>query len=332
MDKYLVTGGCGFIGANLVKKILLSGNKVLNVDKLTKASSRDSLKKFEKNKNYEFKKVDICDHNKLSKIIYDFKPRYIMNLAAESHVDNSILRPDEFIKTNIIGTYNLLKILTKNNYFIKNNIKFLHVSTDEVYGSLNKKDLGFKEDDSYQPNSPYSSSKASSDFLVRAWHKTYGLFTITTHCCNNFGPWQHPEKLIPKIIQKCVSQKNIPIYGNGKNIREWISVDDHTDILLKLIKKSKSGDVYNIGSGFEINNLKLTKIIIKRIDKILKNKNSSNKLIKFVKDRKGHDFRYSIDSSKLNNLLGFIDTKNYNTKLFETIDWYLNNKKFMNKK
>ena len=226
----------------------------------------------------------------------------------------------------------MLKIITNNNYFKKNKIKFLHVSTDEVYGSLGLKDKSFIENSSYLPNSPYSSSKASSDLLVRAWHKTYDIFTITTHCCNNFGPWQHPEKLLPKIIKNIIQQKKIPIYGNGKNIREWIHVDHHTDILLKILKIAKAGEVYNIGSGYEVNNVDLVKLIIDHIDKKLNLNKSSMRLLKFVKDRKGHDFRYSINSKKINKIFGSIKHKDTKQKLNETIDWYINNQKWLIKK
>lgn len=333
MHKYLITGGCGFIGSNLIKKLLDSKNNiVLNIDKLTNASSIESLKNYKNYKNYIFKKVDICNYEKLSKIIYNYKPEYIIHLAAESHVDNSIINPGEFINTNIIGTYNLLRVLTNNNFFKKNNIKFLHVSTDEVYGSLSKADKSSSENNPYLPNSPYSSSKASSDLLVRAWFKTYGLYTITTHCCNNFGPWQHPEKLIPKIIKNITNNQKIPIYGNGKNIREWIHVDHHVEILLKILKYSKPGEVYNIGSGFEINNLQLVKLIIKRTQKKIDRTLVFDKLIKFVKDRKGHDFRYSINSKKINKLFGVIKIKDTKKRLNDTIDWYLNNKRWLIKK
>ena len=333
MDKYLITGGCGFIGSNLIHHLLKSKkNIVLNIDKLTKASSLESLYKFKKNKNYIFKKINICNYKILEKEIYKFKPKFIIHLAAESHVDNSIINPKQFINTNIVGTFNILQILVTNNYFKKNNVRFLHVSTDEVYGSLNKNDISSIENSPLKPNSPYSSSKASSDMLVRAWHKTYGLYTITTHCCNNFGPWQNPEKLIPKIIYNSITRNKIPIYGNGKNIREWIHVKDHVRILEKILKISKPGEVYNIGSGFEIDNLKLANIIIKIVNDKLNNNISTSKLIEFVKNRKGHDFRYSINSKKITKIVGPITKNNIIEKINETIVWYINNQKWLNKK
>jgi len=321
--KILITGGYGFIGSSIIKLLLKNKNNlILNVDKISKASSINSLKKYSLNKNYIFKKIDICNYKKISELIYNFNPDILINSAAESHVDNSINSPKQFIKSNILGTYNLLescRIIKKNNFI------YFHISTDEVYGSLDYKGKSFIESDKFLPNSPYSASKASSDHLVRAWNKTYGLKTITTNCCNNFGPWQYPEKLIPKIIKSCINKEIIPIYGKGLNKREWIYVEDHSKIILNLLKKGQYGQTYNIGSGYEISNIDLAHKICKYYSLLIKDKYDYSQLIKFVDDRKAHDFRYSVNYNKLKKVLGKIKIDNFDYNLKKTILWYIKN-------
>ncbi len=328
----IITGGLGFIGSSLVKKLCNNKtNNILNIDAMTYCSMPDSLKEIKGKKNYFFKKNNLQNIKTLNKIFNDFKPNIIYHLAAESHVDNSIKTPDNFINTNILGTYNLLNASYK--YYKKNkNLKFIHISTDEVYGSLsNKKNKSFTENSKFLPNSPYAASKASSDLLVRAWNKTYNLPTIITNCANNFGPWQYPEKLIPKIISCCLNNKKIPVYGNGKNLREWIFVKEHVNILIKLSKKGKIGETYNIGSGFEIDNLKLVNKICEYFDQYYPKKNSYKKLITFVKDRPSHDFRYSVNTKKIKKILNYQPPKDFEKNLKLTIEWYIYKKKWLNK-
>ncbi len=330
----IVTGGSGFIGINLIKYLInIKSCKILNIDKLTSTSMNYWLKNLEKNKRYKFKRIDLINYKKLNETIYKFKPDIIFNLAAESHVDTSISNPQIFIKSNIEGTFNILEIA--NSYyqkFKKKNFKFIHISTDEVYGSLDIKDKPKDENSAYMPNSPYSASKASSDYLVRAWNRTYNLPTIITHCSNNYGPYQYPEKLIPVIILKAISNKKIPIYGNGKNIREWVYVEDHVKYLYYLAIKGKTGEVYNIGSNYEIDNLNLCK----RICLVLKKANKKNidytKQIQFVKDRKGHDFRYAINSNKIKKIIKNVKKTPLNLGLQKTIKWYLDNSEWLIKK
>tara|TARA_B100001123_G_C15325480_1_gene1029385 strand:+ start:2385 stop:3392 length:1008 start_codon:yes stop_codon:yes gene_type:complete len=334
--RIIVTGGCGFIGSTLIKKLITNKkNLVLNIDSLNKVSMPESLNKIKINKNYHFKKTDIRNKKKLLEIILEFKPNRIFHLAAESHVDRSITNPDSFLTSNIIGTYNLLEsskiFLSKNKKFTKN-FKIIHVSTDEVYGSLNFKERAFKETNKFLPNSPYSASKASSDLICRAWFKTYKIPVITTNCSNNYGPWQFPEKLIPVVISKILQNKKIPIYGSGKNIRDWIHVEDHTDALIKISNKGKIGETYNIGDNNEISNLDLVKHICKIFDEIKMRKVPSKKLISFVKDRLGHDFRYSINSKKIENKLNFRCQIKFSNGLRQTVNWYLENEKWLIKK
>jgi len=328
--KIIVTGGLGFIGSNLIKSLLKNkNNKVLNIDAMTYCSMPESLKNIRSNKNYLFKKLDLTHSKSLNKVISNFKPNLVFHLAAESHVDNSINKPDNFIYSNIIGTYNILNSSLHN---FKNNkkFKFIHVSTDEVFGSIQNKQLkSFVENSKYAPNSPYSASKASSDLLVRAWNKTYGLPIIITNCVNNYGPWQFPEKLIPVVISCCLKNISIPVYGNGKNIREWIHVNDHVDYLIQLSKKGKIGESYNIGSGYEIDNISLIRKICHYFDKKFPKKYSYKKLIKFTKDRPGHDFRYSLDSSKLCKTLKLKKNINFDKMLIDTLEWYVDNSKWL---
>jgi len=326
--KILVTGGSGFIGSTLVKLLLEKNYKVLNIDKLSKQSVNESLDKYKKNKNYFFKKIDINNYKKLEKIFFEFKPHSIFHLAAESHVDRSIKNPEIFIKTNILGTYNLLEI--SKNFYQKNKFSkrfiFIHVSTDEIYGSLSKRNYNkFNENTNINPSSPYSASKACSDLLVNAWNKTFNLPIIITNCSNNFGPWQFPEKLIPIVIYNAIRKKSIPIFGNGKNIRDWIDVRDHANGLYLVFKKGKIGERYNIGTNQEFSNIQ----ICKKIFKILNNKVDKNfnylKLINFVNDRKGHDYRYAIDNTKIKKELNFKSKYQFDQSIEKTIGWYLEN-------
>ena len=333
--KILITGGLGFIGINLIKDIIKNKKiKIFNVDKISYCSMPEALDNIKINKNYNFKKIDIYDYSKFKRYFFKIKPDQVINLAAESHVDNSIKNPDIFIKSNIIGTYNLLKIC--NEYLTitkKKNFKLLHVSTDEVFGSLNEKSIAFTENSNFNPNSPYSSSKASSDLLVKAWHKTFKIPILITNCSNNFGPWQFPEKLIPVIINQCINKKPIPIYGNGTNIRDWIFVKDHIRALKLVLSKGKIGQTYNIGTNNEKNNLKLANLICEYFNKkYKKDKFNYQTLISFVDDRKGHDYRYAINNKKIKNQLGFKYKKNFMKNLEITINWYIDNREWLRKK
>ena len=317
----IVTGGSGFIGSNLVRILLKKKYNVLNLDKLSYASIKNL--KF-KTKKYSFKKCDISQFKKTEKIINNFKPNYIINCAAESHVDRSIKNPSDFMKSNILGTFNILETLKK----IKWKCRLLHVSTDEVFGSL-KKTKKFNEETRYDPKSPYSASKASSDHLVRAYGNTYNIDYVITNCSNNYGPFQHPEKFIPTVILSCLKKKKIPIYGNGKNIREWIFVSDHCNGIVNVLENGKSNNTYLIGSKNEFSNLE----IATKICKILENKFNFNysSLISFVKDRKGHDFRYAINYKKISRDLKFKNSYDFNNGLKKTIEFYVNNLNNLNK-
>ena len=327
--KIFVTGGLGFIGSNFISmQIDKHKNEILNFDKLTYAANVNNLLKYKKNKLYNFVQGDIVDSKKILKILNSYKPDCIINFAAESHVDRSIDGPKEFINTNIIGTYELLNATLKyyelNYKENEKHFRFIHVSTDEVYGSLGKKGY-FKENTPYNPSSPYSASKASSDHLVRAWNLTFNLPTIITNCSNNYGPFQFPEKLIPLMIINCLKHNNLPIYGDGKNIRDWLYVADHCDALYSVILNGKNGETYNIGGNQEKNNLEIVNTICKILDeKIPSNKIDSYKeLITFVKDRPGHDFRYAIDSSKIKKHLNWSPRYTFEDGIKKTIDWYI---------
>ena len=329
MKKIIVTGGLGFIGSNLIKLLLKKDFKVLNIDKNTYSSNFYNVKEFKNNRNYSFIKCDIANR-KISKIISKFKPDGIFNLAAETHVDRSIDNPENFIKSNIFGVYNILESF--KNYSKKNKkTKLIHISTDEVYG-----DILFgrtKEDYPYNPSSPYAASKASSDHLVSSYVRTYKIPAIITNCSNNYGPKQHPEKLIPKLIYNILTNKSLPIYGKGKNSREWIYVEDHCEALIKIFKDGKIGSFYNIGSNKNLINLDISKKLIK-IAKT-KIKIGKNVKIKFVKDRPGHDIRYALNSNKLIKELKWKPKTSFETGLIKTFDWYLNNVNyfsFLNKK
>jgi dTDP-glucose 4,6-dehydratase len=323
----IVTGGCGFIGSTLIKNLIEENEKVINVDKLTYAADKKNLEKLSNNKKYTFVKGDINDIEFIRKIFRKHKPKAIIHLAAESHVDKSISNPTEFINTNVLGTFNLLeasKEYMDDEISLFSQFKFIHISTDEVYGSLDKDSKSFTEESLYLPNSPYSASKAASDHLVRSYYKTYKLPTIITNCSNNYGPNQYPEKLIPLTIKNLILKKQIPIYGNGLQIRDWLHVDDHSKAIIKILYKGEPGKKYNIGGSNELSNIYLVKKICSIFDQIKKNPlNHSNKLITYVDDRLGHDARYSIDSSKIERELSWRAAVDFNDGLRSTIEHYI---------
>ena len=323
MKKVIVTGGLGFIGSNLIKILLSKKFYVINLDKISYSSNFYNTRDFDSQKNYKFLKIDINDKKKLSKVLNKYKPLGIFNLAAETHVDRSIDGPSSFIKSNILGVFNLLEVFRKHIVTNKK-VKLIHISTDEVYGDILKGRS--KEDDAYKPSSPYAASKASSDHLVSAYIRTYKIPAIVTNCSNNYGPRQHPEKLIPKLIYNIQNNKNLPIYGKGLNSREWIYVDDHCEALIKIFQKGKIGNFYNIGSNI---NLNITKLLLK-ISKY-KMKLGNNAKIKFVKDRPGHDIRYALNSKKLINDLKWKPKTKILDGLEKTFNWYFKNPGYYSK-
>ncbi len=327
----LITGGAGFIGGTLIEKLLEERNyKIYNIDNLGYASNELRLKNFKKiHKNYHHFNIDISDNENLKKAILESDPDLIFHLAAESHVDRSIDNPFHFIKSNIIGTFNLLEASTTHFQKLskdrKIDFKFLHISTDEVFGSLGSKGK-FNEHSKYKPNSPYSATKASSDHLVRAWFHTYSLPTLITNCSNNYGPYQFPEKLIPLTILKAINGQKIPVYGKGENIRDWLHVKDHIEALLLVAKSGKIGKTYCIGGNSEIKNIKLVKSICEYLDSYLpKSEGTYLDQIEFVKDRPGHDFRYSIDTNLIEQELNWKAKIKFEDGIKSTINWYLNN-------
>ena len=325
MKNVIITGGSGFIGSNLVDYLIKKRYFVVNLDKLTYSSNRYK-NKTRNNKNYKLIKIDIINKKEIIKIIKKYKPKIIFNLAAETHVDRSIDGPSNFIHTNINGTFNLLESLR----FLKKekiNTRLVHVSTDEVYGDI-KKGSRSNENYRYEPSSPYSASKASADHLVKSYIRTYKLNAVISNCCNNFGPYQFPEKLIPKVISNIFNNKELPIYAKGENSREWIHVLDHCEALFTLYLKGKNGESYNVGTGINLKNLELVKKIIK-ICKLMNIKIGNKTKIKFVKDRPGHDLRYALDSKKIFKQLKWKPKINFDKGLKETIFWYLSNKKFL---
>ena len=326
MKTVVVTGGLGFIGSNLINILSKKKYFIINIDKVTYASNFKNI--LNNINNYKFYQRDINDQNFIRIILKKYNPSLIFNVAAETHVDRSIDGPKQFIDSNIYGVFNLLEALRK----FKKKIKLIHVSTDEVYGDIIK-DKSSKETDAYNPSSPYSASKASSDLLIKSYVRTYNIPAIITNCCNNYGPNQYPEKLIPTIIYKIIKQKPVPIYGNGKNIREWIHVEDHCNALIKISEKGLLGENYNIGSGFELNNIEIVKKIIYTFKKIDVNLANKAKFI-FVKDRPGHDFRYSLNSSKIWKHLKWKCKYNFDEGIKKTIIWYVEkfNKNFFRKK
>ncbi len=323
MKKFIVTGGSGFIGSNLIKFLLSKNYFVINVDNLSYSANSYNLRKISKNKNYKFFQTDINNQNQMLKILNKFKPVCIFNLAAETHVDRSIDSPKNFIKSNILGVFNLLETLRKYIRKNKKKIKLIHISTDEVYGDIKMKKRS-DESFAYNPSSPYSASKASADHLIKSFVRTYKLPAIISNCCNNYGPGQFPEKLIPKLIYNILKNKPLPIYGKGKNSREWMHVSDHCKALLKIFNKGKIGESYNIGSNENLKNIDIAKKLLR----IAKNKSlniSTKSKIKFVKDRPGHDFRYALNSNKIYKKLRWKSEINLHSGLSQTFDWYMKN-------
>ncbi len=327
----IVTGGAGFIGSNFILSWLERfDEKIMNIDNLSYAADLNNLKDIENNSNYSFKKLNIQNQDEITTLILETKPRAILNFAAESHVDRSIEDPENFINSNIIGTYSLLGASLQYWNSLgereKENFRFFHISTDEVFGSLNINDKKSTEQSPYKPNSPYSASKAASDHLVRAWHHTFELPTLISNCTNNYGPHQHHEKLIPLIITNALENKNLPIYGDGKNIRDWLYVKDHCEAIIKILANGKPGETYNIGGSCEKNNLEVVSEICKILDSIKPKQDGSSyeEQIEFVKDRPGHDFRYSLDTSKIEKDFNWKPKESFTSGLEKTIQWYLN--------
>ena len=330
--KILVTGGAGFIGSAVIRHIIHNtDDEVLNIDKLTYAGNLESLKDIDQSARYNFQQIDICDKEALEKAFKSFQPELVMHLAAESHVDRSIDGPAEFINTNIVGTYHLLEVARQYwqalDELDKQQFKFHHISTDEVYGDLEGTTDLFTETTPYAPSSPYSASKASSDHLVRAWHRTYSFPILVTNCSNNYGPYYFPEKLIPLVILNALDGKALPIYGKGNQIRDWLFVEDHARALYKVVTEGKVGETYNIGGHNEKQNIEVVKTICHILDELKPQENGQpyESLITFVKDRPGHDLRYAIDASKIANELNWTPIETFDSGIRKTVEWYLNN-------
>ena len=334
----LVTGAAGFIGSNFVLDWFEKHDEdIISLDKLTYAGNPENFKSLKKNNHHIFVKGDIGDEKLVASILKDYQPRAIINFAAESHVDRSIHGPKDFINTNIVGTYSLLEMA--RNYWDnldqkpKNNFRFLQVSTDEVYGSLERNDPPFSEKNSYAPSSPYSASKAASDHLVRAWHHTYGLPVITTNCSNNYGPYHFPEKLIPLCILNALNGESLPIYGDGQQIRDWLYVKDHCSAIRLVLKEGKLGETYNVGGSNEKTNLSVVEALCKILDELKPKKDGSKYAtqITYVKDRPGHDKRYAIDATKLQSKLGWMPQETFESGIRKTVEWYLGNQDWVSR-
>ena len=332
--KLLITGGAGFIGSAVIRHIINNTNhSVVNVDKLTYAGNLESLESVENDARYVFEQVDICNAAEIKRVFNEYQPDIVMHLAAESHVDRSIDGPGEFIQTNIVGTYILLE--EARGYWLslegdkKDSFKFHHVSTDEVYGDLEGTDDLFTEETSYAPSSPYSAAKASSDHLVRAWQRTFKFPTLITNCSNNYGPYQFPEKLIPLIILNALEGKDLPIYGNGKQVRDWLYVDDHARALLHVALTGEISETYNIGGHNELQNIEVVKTVCSILDELVPSKldgiSQYEQLITYVGDRAGHDVRYAIDATKISNELNWTPDETFATGIRKTVEWYLEN-------
>jgi len=341
--KILVTGGAGFIGSAVIRHIIQNTqDSVINLDNLTYAGNLESLKDVAESDRYVFEKVDICDGAELARVFSRYKPDAVMHLAAESHVDRSIDGPAEFIQTNIVGTYTLLEAaraywntLAEN---LKNNFRFHHISTDEVYGDLEGPEDLFTEETSYAPSSPYSASKASSDHLVRAWLRTYGFPTVVTNCSNNYGPYHFPEKLIPLVILNALEGKNLPIYGKGNQVRDWLYVEDHARALYKVVTEGVIGETYNVGGHNEKQNIEVVHAICDLLEELVPDNIYSEQsgnlkgfkgLISYVKDRPGHDIRYAIDASKIEKELGWAPEESFESGIRKTVEWYLENNEWV---
>ncbi|MDO4232818.1 MAG: dTDP-glucose 4,6-dehydratase [Lautropia sp.] len=331
----LVTGGAGFIGSNFVLDWLAGSDEpVVNVDKLTYAGNLQNLASVASNPNHHFEQVDICDRAAIDALLAKYKPRAVVHFAAESHVDRSIHGPDAFVQTNMVGTFTLLEAARQYWNGLEGaeheNFRFLHVSTDEVYGSLGPSDPAFTETTPYQPNSPYSASKAGSDHLVRAYFHTYGMPVLTTNCSNNYGPYHFPEKLIPLVITNALAGKNLPIYGDGKNVRDWLFVKDHCSAIRRVLEAGKPGETYNVGGHNEKTNIDIVRQICKLLDEMKPDAAGSyERLITFVKDRPGHDRRYAIDADKIEAELGWRPAETFETGIRKTVKWYLENQEWV---
>ena len=334
MKNIVVTGGLGFIGSNFIRLLLKDGDfgTIINYDKQTYAGNPENLQDLEDHDSYEFVHADICDQKKVSKVFEEFQIDAVVNFAAESHVDRSIDGPEPFVQTNVVGTLRLLEAFkayyNSQSEDRKSSLRFLHVSTDEVYGSLKMDDPAFCETTPYAPNSPYSASKASADHLVRAYHHTFGLPTLTTNCSNNYGPYQFPEKLIPLMILNACEGKSLPIYGDGSNIRDWLHVEDHCSGILSVLQKGRVGQTYCIGGASEKTNMDVIDTLCKILDRKFPERAPHNQLKTFVKDRPGHDHRYAIDFSKINNELGWNPSFSFEEGMEQTVEWYINHQEW----
>lgn len=328
--RVLVTGGAGFIGSAVVRRLMASGNSVLNVDKLTYAGSLEPLREIAASSRYQFSRTDICDRPEIGALMSSFDPQLVLHLAAESHVDRSIENSVDFVRTNVLGTHSMLDASLDHWQTLDDRrgtaFRFVHVSTDEVYGALGATG-SFTESSPYAPNSPYAASKAGSDHLARAWQKTHGLPVVTTHCSNNYGRWQHPEKLIPTIIRNALAGKPIPIYGSGTNVRDWLFIEDHVDGILAAAGSGRPGESYNFGGGAELTNLQVAEAVCYELDKLRPRADGARHAdaITFVADRPGHDFRYSVDAEKAKAELGWAPRHDFGSGLAQTIAWYLEN-------
>lgn len=330
-ENMLITGGAGFIGCNFVRYILANDPdvRIVNLDLLTYAGSLDNLKGLPGESRHTFVQGDICDRELIDRLLREYEIDTVVHFAAESHVDNSISGPEVFIKTNVLGTFTLLEAARQywqqEKTFDQTQCRFHHISTDEVYGTLEADDSAFSETTAYAPNSPYSASKAGSDHLVRAYFHTYGLPVTTTNCSNNYGPYQHSEKLIPTIIRNCVNATPIPVYGDGSNIRDWLYVEDHCSGIDAVVRKGSLGEVYNIGGINEWRNIDIVKCICGLMDEAGRRNAPHESLISFVTDRPGHDWRYAIDATKMGKELGWKPAETFETGIHKTVQWYLNN-------
>lgn len=327
--KLLVTGGCGFIGSAVVRAAVARGHAVVNLDAMTYAANPANLASVETSPHYVFEQADLRDLDAVQRVFAAHAPDAVMHLAAETHVDRSIDEPGIFIETNVQGTTHLLA--AARNHLAEldgeraRTFRFLHVSTDEVYGTLGPDDAGFTEDSPYRPNSPYAASKAAADMMVRAWHKTYGLPALISNCSNNYGAFQNPEKLIPTVVLNAVQGRPIPVYGDGSNVRDWLHVDDHAEALFAMLDRGRPGETYNVGGDAERSNIDLVRAICGVLDRLQPDAAPHDRLIRFVHDRPGHDFRYAIDASKANRELGWRPARNLESGLAQTVAWYLEN-------